>query len=198
MDEPHPSRVKLSRRRNLLDTAGMFAAVAALTVIVLRWMGRSWWCHCGNPIPWSGDIWSEHNSQHGFDPYSWTHLLHGVLLCGATRWLLPNLSAHRRFRLVVVLEACWEILENSPIIIERYREATISLDYFGDSIANSLADILMCAIGFALATRIRWWWSALVVIAVELWLLATIRDCLALNILMLIYPLESIKQWQVS
>jgi len=104
----------------------------------------------------------------------------------------------QRFLVTVLLEAGWEILENSPIIINRYREAAISLDYFGDSIASSLFDIIACVLGFMLATRLKLWQSIAFVLATEVILLLTIRDCLTLNILMLLCPVDAVKQWQMN
>lgn len=98
--------------------------------------------------------------------------------------------------MAIIVESGWEILENSPIIIDRYRTATISLDYFGDSIANSAIDIAACGLGFLFSARVKWWWSLAAFLLVELVLLLTIRDCLTLNIIMLTYPIEAIKTWQ--
>ena len=180
------------------NPAIIFVALLGATMVVLRGMGRNWWCSCGSPIPWSWDIWSMHNSQHLIDPYFFTHVLHGVILFAVLGVLPIRLPAHTRFLIAVVLECGWEILENSPMIIDRYRTVTISLDYYGDSISNSIADIVACAIGYLLASIVRpRWWLAMIV-AVELVLLITIRDCLTLNIIMLIYPLDAIMQWQTS
>jgi hypothetical protein len=171
--------------------------VLCVTVVVLRSMGRSWWCDCGSLVPWSWDIWSSHNSQHFIDPYFFTHVLHGVLFFWGLSLLMSGVPARNRMLIAVTMESAWEILENSSMIIERYRAATISLDYFGDSIVNSLFDILAMAIGYWLASSVRWWGSLLIFAALELMLLITIRDCLTLNIIMLVSPMEAIKQWQV-
>jgi predicted MFS family arabinose efflux permease len=174
--------------------SAVFAVAAAC--VVLRAMGRQWWCACGGYVPWSWTVHSSHNSQHLIDPYFFTHVLHGVIFFGVLKALLPRLDAGLRFLLAVIIESAWEILENSPLIIERYRAATISLNYYGDSIANSICDILACVLGYWLASRIGWRWSILFFIAVELVLMVTIRDSLSLNVLMLVYPIEAIKQWQ--
>jgi hypothetical protein len=131
-----------------------------------------------------------------FDPYSFTHILHGVLIWGLIAWGLPRLSPAWALPLAVCLEALWEILENSPFIIERYRTATIALGYQGDSIVNSLGDILSCSLGFVLARRMGWRWSIAAVVATELILLLWIRDNLLLNIVMLIWPIDAIRNWQ--
>jgi hypothetical protein len=179
-------------------TAGLSLAIIAATVAVLYLMGRSWWCSCGSPVPWSWNIWSSHNSQHFLDPYSFSHVLHGLLFFAALCLLPKRVPIHVRFLIALTIEGLWEILENSPIIIERYRAATISLDYYGDSIANSISDMLACAIGFWIAASLRWWWSVAVFCAVEIVLVMSIRDCLILNIIMLCCPIEAIKQWQVK
>lgn len=174
------------------------SSVVVLTALVLNQLGRVWWCKCGSPVPWAWDIWSTHNSQHAIDPYTFTHILHGVILCGLV--YLPSSGMLRRYGLAIslVLEACWEVLENSPFIIERYREATISLDYFGDSIINSLFDIVACGFGYLLARRLGWKWSIVLVVATECLLLVWIRDSLLLNIIMLVAPNDAILRWQMG
>jgi hypothetical protein len=175
----------------------VIAGILAATVFLLHWQGRIWWCACGRMNPWDGDIWCSHNSQHWLDPYSFTHVLHGMLFCGLLAWLLPRLAPSWRLTLATAAEAAWEALENSPMIIQRYREATIGLGYEGDSIANSMADILCCGIGFALARRLGFRRSAVFFVATELALLFWVRDNLTLNILMLTCPIEAIKTWQM-
>ncbi len=169
--------------------------VIAAMVILLRSMGRSWWCKCGVPIPWSWDIWSSHASQHLIDPYFFSHVLHGVIFFRVLHWVKP-IPTTAKWIVAALVEAGWEILENSPLIIERYRESTISLDYFGDSIANSIFDVVACLIGFGIASKVRWTTSIAFFIAVEVVLLITIRDSLVLNIIMLISPIEAILTWQ--
>lgn len=173
----------------------IFAASMAMAII-LHLMGQPFWCKCGGLSPWSWDIWSSHNSQHLVDPYFFTHVLHGVVLCGLLYWLPQRVSEPSRFLTAVVLEAGWEILENSPTIIERYRAATISKDYFGDSIINSAGDLIACILGYLLARRLGFRRSIVLFLLTELILLITIRDGLILNVLMLVYPSEVIKNWQ--
>ena len=168
-----------------------------LAVLLLRMEGRLWWCACGFLNLWDGDIWSAHNSQHVFDPYSFTHVLHGVLLFWVLTWMFRRLAFSWRLTLAVLLEAVWEVLENSPFIIQRYREATIGQGYVGDSIVNSLADILCCAAGFLLARLLGFRLALGLFVAVELILALTVRDNLCLNVLMLICPIDSVKQWQM-
>ncbi|TWU42054.1 DUF2585 family protein [Novipirellula artificiosorum] len=174
-------------------------AIALLMMFVLSLLGRVWWCQTGDLSPWSWDIWSSHNSQHLFDPYSLSHLEHGLAL-----WLILHLSLGKKLRgstlLIVIafVEAVWEIVENTPMMIERYREVTISLDYFGDSILNSLSDYVMCVLGAVAASRMRWQWSLAAVVALEAVSVLWIRDSLLLNIIMLIYPIDVIRVWQSS
>lgn len=176
--------------------SGKLVAILAVMCAVLVGLGRVPWCSCGVYIPWSWEVMSKHNSQHFIDAYSFTHMLHGCLFFGFLWPLRKRLSDKQRVFIACLIEACWELLENSPIIIERYREATISLDYYGDSILNSVADVFCCLLGYILTSRIRWYWSIAIFAIVELILLATIRDSLILNIIMLTYPLDSILQWQ--
>lgn len=178
--------------------ASVFVLTIAATIATLRWEGQGWWCACGELSLWKGNIWSEHCSQHLLDPYSFSHLLHGVLFFFATLLLLPRAAMPWRLWAAVAVECAWEVLENSPIVIHRYREATISLGYAGDSIFNSVADIGCCTAGFLLALRLGVRRSALVFVLTELVLLATIRDNLTLNVIMLVCPIEAIKTWQMA
>lgn len=171
--------------------------VCTITVFQLHNQGRIWWCTCGHANLWAGDIWTSHNSQHLFDPYSFTHVLHGVLFCGIIVWLFPRLPLVWCFFITVCIEAGWEVLENSQFIIQRYREATMALGYEGDTITNSMGDILCCAVGFYLARYLGFRWSIVLFIVTELVLLFWIRDNLTLNVLMLIFPIDAIKAWQV-
>jgi hypothetical protein len=173
-------------------------ATAGLTVMVVRCEGRVWWCACGRLTLWSGNVWSSHNSQHLVDPYAFTHVLHGVVFCGLLAWACPRLAAAWRLGVATSLEGLWEILENSNFIIQRYRETTMSLDYEGDSVGNVLGDIVCCGIGFWLARQLGLWRSIALFLATEGVLLLWIRDDLLLNVVMLIYPIESIKVWQMG
>lgn len=173
-------------------------AIVAATIGVLRGEGRRWWCACGNSNLWSRDAQNAHSSQHLFDPYSFTHVLHGMLLCAILAWAWPRLTESFTLCAAVFLEALWEILENSPFVIDRYRTATIALGYEGDSIVNSLGDILSCAVGYMLARHLGFRWSVVYLVATEVVLLWWIRDNLFLNILMLITPIDAIKTWQAA
>jgi membrane-associated PAP2 superfamily phosphatase len=170
----------------------------ALTVLAERSLGRLVFGPGGRLFLWTSDIWSDAMSQGIADPYSLSHVIHGL----AFYWLLWLVASRTplgsRAVAALVLEAVWEVLENSPIIIERYREATIALGYYGDSIVNSLGDIAMMAAGFLVASRLPVWASVSVVLGIELGMLVLIRDNLALNILMLLYPIDAVLDWQMQ
>jgi hypothetical protein len=174
----------------------LFAAIMAGMFVGLRLLNRIVWCKCGGWSPWSWYIWSSHNSQHLIDPYFFSHVLHGFIFYGALHFVWSSSHTAWRFHLAMLIEAGWELLENSPIIIEKYRENTIAQDYLGDSIANSTFDMLACALGFYLAFRLKPIYSAICIIATELMMTVLIRDCLFLNVLMLVWPIKSIGEWQ--
>lgn len=163
--------------------------VLIVMVIVLAMMGRLWWCACGHLTVWEGDIHSSHNSQHLLDPYLFTHILHGVLLYGFL-WLLLRRRATvpTRFWLALALEALWEVIENSPPVIERFRQSAISQHYYGDTIANSIGDLFACAGGFGIAATLPWWGSVLFFVLTEVVLYLWIRDSLLLVIKALFVP----------
>jgi hypothetical protein len=146
---------------------------------------------------WSGDINSDQNSQQIADPYTFTHVEHGALFYGLTRLALGPEAVTLRLLATVALESAWEVYENTDTVINRYRAETISNGYYGDSLINSMADILACLIGFALArylpTRVTIAWMIAVEIVLAIW----IRDNLSLNILMLVYPLDAVRRWQM-
>jgi Protein of unknown function (DUF2585) len=168
------------------------------TVLLLRTQGRLWWCSCNYLLLWSGDPWSSDNSQHLLDPYSFTHLLHGFLLCGLLALAVPRLSVAWRLWLAVSIEAVWELIENSEFVIRRYRQETAALGYNGDTIANSLGDLLICGLGFLLAQQLGFRRAFALFVLTEVTLAILIRDNLTLNVVMLIYPIEAIKEWQAA
>lgn len=172
------------------------AALAAATAGVLALFGRRLWCSVGDLAPWAWETPSPHSSQHLLDPYSFTHVEHGILFFAILALVAPRASLVTRFLIALTVEAGWEILENSDFIIERYRAQTIDVGYYGDSIANSLADMVWCALGFQVTARVRWWWSVALLVAFEVALALTIRDNLVLNVLMLIVSVDAIRDWQ--
>ena len=177
--------------------AALIILLLAATGTVELAMGRPPICTCGHVALWHGAIDSG-NSQHLFDWYSPSHVIHGLLFYGATWLLLRRLPLRFRLLIAVAVEAGWELLENSPVVIDRYRTATIALGYTGDSVLNSLSDIGCMMLGFALARKLPLWGTVALAIAFELLTLAVIRDNLTLNILMLLWPVEAIRQWQAG
>ena len=185
----------LHRHRSVLAAAlGVCAATAAIEL----WMGRLPFGPDGRIGLWEGNIWSSEQSQRFADPYTFSHTIHGMLFY-AILWLLARRAPVRiRFIGALVMEGAWEILENSPIIINRYREATIALGYVGDSVFNSVSDILFAALGFLFAWRARPWVTVAVILVMELGTALWMRDNLTLNIIMLLYPIDAIKDWQMA
>jgi hypothetical protein len=181
------------KRWLLLSTAIVAAAACALLV-----MGRVPICRCGYVKVWHGVVFSSENSQHLTDWYTFSHVIHGFGFYLLFWWIGRRAGWPLGLRLVaaVTLESAWEVFENTPLIINRYREQTIALDYYGDSVINSVMDILAMAFGFTLAARLPVWVIVLATIAMELFVAYNIRDNLTLNILQLVYPTEAVLRWQ--
>lgn len=171
-----------------------FVALAALGELV---MGRRLWGIGGQPGLWSGDIWSAHNSQYMFDPYSFSHITHGILLYGLAWLIAPGLARGARAAMAVGMESAWEVVENTDMVIRRYRAATISLNYYGDSVMNSMCDIAASLVGIALAAVLPPRATVAVALALEVTLALWIHDSLVLNIVMLIRPMHAIAAWQM-
>jgi hypothetical protein len=181
-------------RRFVVATLGVVIAAA----IVLLAMGREPICTCGNVKAWHGVVVSAENSQHLADWYTPSHIIHGFAFYGLLWLVARRWPPGARLLAATALEAGWEILENTPLIINRYREATIALDYYGDSVLNSVSDIGWMILGFVLAARLPLWGSLAFIVVAEIGVGYAIRDNLALNILMLIYPLEAVRRWQAG
>jgi len=172
------------------------AAIILATAVVLLAMGRVPICTCGYVKLWHGETMSSENSQHLMDWYTPSHLLHGLLFYAALWLAVPRISLEWRLVIATIVECAWEILENSNLVIERYRTVTMSLDYFGDSVINSTVDILTMVFGFWLARRIPVWASVMIIIGFEVLTAIVIRDGLTLNVIMLLFPIEAILDWQ--
>ena len=160
----------------------------ALQVVILRVEGRRWWCACGQPNLWTSDAQGPHNSQHLLDPYSFSHVSHGILLYGLMWLAARRFNAKWRFCMAVAIEIAWEVIENSNVVIDRFRAGAVAAGYRGDSVANSVGDVLSCMVGFALAHRLGLWWSATLVVLLEGGLYLWIGDNLVLDAARLVHP----------
>jgi hypothetical protein len=170
--------------------------VLAAAIAILVGMGRPPICTCGSIELWGRE--GPTQSQMLADWYSFSHIVHGFIFYAVLAWLFPRLQNDQRFLISLLIEAAWEIAENTPWVIDRYREATIALGYSGDSILNSASDIAMMAIGYLAARRLPIWASVALVLLLEIVPLLVIRDNLTLNVWMLLAPSEAIRSWQAG
>ena len=190
--------VERQRKRGLLGDVIVIAAVIGLAAFLEVKMGRNLTYQHGPVRVWSGDIRSDQNSQQIADPYTFTHVIHGAAFYGLTRLVLRRSSFGLCAIIAMTLEAAWEVYENTDQVINRYRAETISLGYYGDSVINSIADMLSCAAGLWLAWRLPKKVTIVWIVAVEVILAIWIRDNLTLNIIMLVHPINAIRSWQAG
>lgn len=184
----------MTNRLPYLITAAMILASAAW----LLWIGRAPICECGYIKLWHGTVVSSENSQHLSDWYTPSHIIHGFLFFGLLWLIARKLSFGWRLAIATVVECAWELVENSDAVIERYRAVTISLDYYGDSVLNAVADIGAMVFGFWLASKLPVWATVALIVLFEVATVLLIRDGLVLNVIMLLYPLDSIAEWQAG
>lgn len=187
---------KTTDRRSIAPVIGI-VVVVLLMGLLLRAEGRMFLCSCGEFKLWIGDTCSSNNSQQLFDPYSFTHILHGFLLFWLIALLLRKLAPLSQLWLALTLEAAWEVFENTRFVIDRYRTETAALGYQGDTIVNSYGDLACAVIGFLVAQRLGLRRSVILFVLLELVLLLWIHDGLMLQILMLVHPIEWLKAWQM-
>jgi hypothetical protein len=184
--------------RKLFTRQSILAAIVLTVVFIGLLVVEARPAYCKYGIGFVTGAWTRCTSQHFLDPYSLTHALHGIIFYWALTLAAPKMPLHWRMVAALAIEVGWELLENSPWVIERYRQQTASLDYTGDSVLNSVGDLLATALGFAFASQFSWKIAIAVFIVVEVALAIFIRDNLTLNVLMLFVPIEAIKQWQIG
>jgi hypothetical protein len=184
----------MSSRRLLVFALAILAAAAALLLA----MGRHPICTCGSVSLWVGQRDSAQTSQMLADWYSLSHIVHGLIFYALLRLTAPRLAVEWRFLIALFIEAAWEVAENTPMVIDRYRETTAALGYTGDSVINSLSDIVMMGVGFLLARKLPLWAAVAALVMLEVVPLFVIRDNLTLNLIALIAPNPSIQAWQAG
>ncbi|WP_244423456.1 DUF2585 family protein [Nitratireductor aquibiodomus] len=179
-------------------TAFCVLAILAIQAFFLKFMGQTTICDCGTVKLWYSDPSGPETSQHIGDWYTYSHFLHGLLFYGLIWLVAPRMPVGYRLALAVGLEAAWEMAENTPMVINRYRESALAQGYYGDSVINSLSDTFATIVGFFFARLSPLWLSILLVVATEIFMAVMIRDNLTLNILQLVYPSQAIYNWQLG
>jgi uncharacterized protein DUF2585 len=197
LNTPTMTTDKFWRRPKIIRVAAVGFFVAMAMAFTLRFEGRLLICSCNRFLIWVGNICSSNNSQQLFDPYSFTHVLHGFLLFWIISLLFRRVAPEWQISLALICEAAWEIFENTPFVINRYRTETAALGYAGDTVVNSLGDLLCAFVGILIARQLGYRRSVILFLVIEVILLFTIRDSLLLEILMLIRPIAVIKHWQL-
>lgn len=186
------------RRGAVAGPVAASVVLAAAAGLLLLAMGRDAICPCGYVKLWHGEVPSAQSSQHLLDWWSFSHLIHGFWFYWMIWLAAPRLGIGWRFLAATAIEVAWEILENSEWVIERYRTSTVAVDYNGDSVINMLSDVSMMWLGFVLALRLPVRASLAIVVAAEAIPMLVIRDGLILNVVMLVWPIEAIAEWQAA
>ena len=176
----------------MLAASALLAAQAA----ILLYFGQPPICTCGYVKFWESVVQSAGNSQHLFDWYTFSHIIHGFIFYAFLGYVFPSLTVAQRLVLALGIEVSWEVAENTPYVINLYRQQALSLGYVGDSILNSVSDSLAMIAGFVLAWRLPTWLVVVLVLLMEIGVAYYIRDNLTLNVLNLVYPLDSVHLWQ--
>ena len=185
-----------AERRTLTGALGVVTAAVLVQITVLHFFGQPLICTCGYVKFWEGVVKSSGNSQHITDWYTFSHIIHGLAFYGILKLAFPRMPMAWRFACAVGIEACWEMLENTPMVIQHYRKQALAQGYVGDSILNSFSDNAAMMLGFVFASRARTWVTVGLAVGLDVFTLICIRDNLALNIINLIHPVDAIGTWQ--
>lgn len=189
----NPAAWPLPARILALLATGIVVQIAALHA-----MGQPPICTCGIIRLWQGDVLGPENSQQLTDWYTPSHIIHGLLFSLGLKALFPRLSLVKAFAIALCLEITWELIENSPPMIARYRQQALAQGYSGDSILNSVSDVLACTTGFFVARAIPVKFTLALILAAELFTGYMIRDNLSLNIIQLVHPVAALSHWQTA
>lgn len=184
--------------RSPAGALALIAGILVVTGVLLAAMGRSLICSCGTLRLWQGEILTAENSQHLTDWYSFSHLLHGLILYALLRLLARHWTLNKRLVVAAMIAAGWELGENTPFLIERYREVTVSVNYHGDSVVNALSDVVAALAGFGLAAVLPVWGSVALFLGTEALTAWAARDGLVLSVLMVTAPLDALRDWQLG